>query len=77
MREWIRVGAIAVARLLHRVYKLTISPLLGERCRFYPYCSDYALEAFERHGLVRGIVLAVRRLVRCHPGNPGGCDPVP
>lgn len=74
----------AVRRLLTRlaqapihVYRLALSPLLGPRCRFYPSCSAYALEAIERHGALRGLALALRRLARCHPWHPGGYDPVP
>lgn len=63
--------------LLIRAYKLLLSPLLGPRCRFYPSCSDYALEALHRHGLGKGGLLALRRIFRCHPCNPGGFDPVP
>ncbi|MBA3232573.1 MAG: membrane protein insertion efficiency factor YidD [Propionibacteriales bacterium] len=69
-----------IARLLMvpiRVYQLLVSPLLGRRCRFYPSCSAYALEALRTHGAVRGSWLAVRRLGRCHPWNLGGPDPVP
>lgn len=58
-------------------YRRFISPLLGPRCRFYPSCSAYALEAVQVHGAVRGSWLAVRRLSRCHPFHPGGLDPVP
>jgi putative membrane protein insertion efficiency factor len=60
-----------------RSYQLVLSPLLGPRCRFYPSCSHYAIEAIERHGAARGGRLALRRLVRCHPLNAGGYDPVP
>ncbi|HEX7381902.1 MAG TPA: membrane protein insertion efficiency factor YidD [Nevskiaceae bacterium] len=59
------------------VYKIFISPLLGPRCRFYPSCSAYAAEAIRVHGCGRGLWLALRRLIRCHPLNPGGYDPVP
>jgi putative membrane protein insertion efficiency factor len=62
---------------LIRAYQLTLSPLLGPRCRFYPSCSQYALEAVRAHGALRGCALALRRLLRCHPWNPGGYDPVP
>ncbi len=62
---------------LIRLYRLLISPLLGPRCRFHPSCSSYAMEALQRHGLRRGVVLSFRRIIRCHPGNPGGVDPVP
>jgi putative membrane protein insertion efficiency factor len=60
-----------------RLYKRIISPLLGPRCRFYPSCSDYAATAILTHGPSRGLYLAVRRLLRCHPWNAGGVDHVP
>jgi uncharacterized protein len=60
-----------------RAYQAVLSPLLGPRCRFYPSCSSYAIEAIERHGALRGSWLAGRRIVRCHPLNEGGLDPVP
>lgn len=63
--------------LLIRSYQLFISPLIGPRCRFYPTCSHYALEALRVHGLRHGSWLALRRICRCHPWNPGGVDPVP
>jgi putative membrane protein insertion efficiency factor len=63
--------------LLVRVYRLLLSPLLGQRCRFHPSCSCYAIEALQRHGAARGGWLTFRRLTRCHPLNPGGIDPVP
>lgn len=60
-----------------RGYQYLVSPMLGNNCRFYPSCSDYAREALERHGPLRGSWLAVRRLCRCQPFHPGGYDPVP
>ncbi len=63
--------------LIIRGYQLAISPMLGDRCRFHPSCSDYAMEALSRHGLFRGLWLATRRVGRCHPWHPGGYDPVP
>lgn len=58
-------------------YRWCISPLLGERCRFYPSCSYYAIEALRTHSLLRAIGLTLHRLGRCHPWQPGGYDPVP
>ncbi|SCE92659.1 hypothetical protein GA0070618_1971 [Micromonospora echinospora] len=58
-------------------YRRWISPALPARCRFYPSCSAYGLEAVTRHGAFRGTVLTIRRLLRCHPFHPGGYDPVP
>ena len=60
-----------------RAYQLLVSPWLGPRCRFYPSCSCYAHAAIEQHGALRGGWLALRRLLRCHPFNEGGYDPVP
>ncbi len=62
---------------LLRAYKLLISPLLPKSCRFEPTCSVYMREAIEKHGLIRGFGLGLKRLSRCHPWNPGGVDPVP
>ena len=58
-------------------YRLGISPLLGPRCRFYPSCSQYAVEALQTHSLPRALWLSLRRVGRCHPWHPGGYDPVP
>jgi uncharacterized protein len=66
-----------VVRGALRFYQLALSPLIGPACRFYPSCSQYALEAVERFGVLRGGYLAMRRLARCHPWHPGGYDPVP
>jgi hypothetical protein len=59
------------------VYRYGISPVIGPRCRFYPSCSEYGLDALRRFGLVRGLWLTGARLVRCHPWHAGGVDPVP
>jgi putative membrane protein insertion efficiency factor len=59
------------------LYKKIISPLLPPSCRFYPSCSDYAYHAIEEHGPAKGVLLAAKRLFKCHPLNPGGFDPVP
>jgi len=63
--------------VLIRLYQRLLSPLLGARCRFYPSCSHYAVEALQTHGFLKGSGLTVYRLCRCHPLNPGGFDPVP
>ena len=60
-----------------RGYQITLSPFIGNQCRFHPSCSHYAYQAIEEHGALRGSLLAVRRVGRCHPFHPGGLDPVP
>ena len=62
---------------LIKFYRAVISPLKPPSCRFYPTCSAYAYEAITRYGPFRGTYLAVKRILRCHPLNPGGYDPVP
>lgn len=60
-----------------KAYRYAVSPMLGRNCRFVPSCSEYAIEAVERHGALKGGWLAARRVCRCHPFNAGGYDPVP
>ncbi len=60
-----------------RGYQILISPLMPKACRFYPSCSEYARQALAKHGPLRGGWLALKRIGRCHPWNPGGVDPVP
>ncbi|WP_321494270.1 membrane protein insertion efficiency factor YidD [uncultured Desulfobacter sp.] len=63
--------------ILIRFYQIFISPLLGTHCRYEPSCSNYALEAIHKYGSIKGMILAVKRILRCHPFRPGGYDPVP
>jgi putative membrane protein insertion efficiency factor len=67
----------SLAIALIRLYQLALSPWMGGACRHHPSCSEYAREAVERHGAGRGLWLATRRLVRCHPLGTSGYDPVP
>ena len=60
-----------------RAYRVVLSPWVGHGCRYQPTCSAYALEALEKHGAIKGSWLAVSRIARCNPLNPGGYDPVP
>ncbi|MGL1937292.1 MAG: membrane protein insertion efficiency factor YidD [Fibrobacterales bacterium] len=66
-----------IAIYIVKLYQYTLSPLLGPRCRFEPSCSHYSIEAFKTHGFFRGIKLTLFRIIRCHPFNKGGFDPVP
>jgi len=58
-------------------YQLLLSPFFGQQCRFSPTCSQYALDALQKHGAVRGTMYAIRRLLKCHPWHAGGHDPIP
>ena len=66
-----------LSRAVIRGYQLVLSPWIGNQCRFYPSCSHYADEAIERHGFWRGGWMGIKRILRCHPFNDGGVDPVP
>lgn len=68
--------ARGVAVLPIRLYQRTISPMLGPRCKYYPSCSEYAVQAIQKFGILRGLVLAGWRLLRCNPWSLGGVDPV-
>lgn len=66
-----------VLKFLIRVYQVVLSPLLGPNCRYYPTCSQYAIDAIDTHGSLRGAWLTLKRIGRCHPWHEGGFDPVP
>ncbi|MBW1752348.1 MAG: membrane protein insertion efficiency factor YidD [Deltaproteobacteria bacterium] len=68
---------LRLALLLIQAYQLLLSPVMAPKCRFYPTCSEYAYQALSRHGLLKGVSFALKRIIRCHPFNPGGVDPVP
>lgn len=68
---------IRIATLPIRFYRLAVSPLMPPSCRFEPTCSAYAITAIERHGVLRGLWLGLRRILRCHPWGGAGYDPVP
>ena len=60
-----------------KLYQYILSPVLGPSCRFYPTCSNYAYDAILRYGPLKGVIVALKRIIRCHPFNEGGIDPVP
>ena len=62
---------------LVRAYQWTVRPFIGSHCRFWPSCSEYAVEALQKHGAVRGSAMAAKRILRCNPWHEGGVDPVP
>jgi len=76
MRQVLRILGLPLIALI-RVYQWGISPLLGPKCRYTPTCSQYAVEALKKHGLLKGSWLAIRRISRCHPWGGHGVDPVP
>ena len=69
--------AVLIPIFLIRCYQVMVRPLLIGSCKFFPTCSDYTIEALHLHGLLRGSLLSLRRITRCHPFSPGGIDPVP
>ena len=76
MTTALREAPRALAVLPIRIYQRLVSPFLGQRCRYYPSCSDYAVQAIRQFGILRGLVLAGWRLLRCNPWSRGGFDPV-
>ncbi len=67
--------AAGIVWLLVRLYQFTLSPILGGQCRFYPTCSNYALDALAKYGFFKGTLKAMIRILKCHPFHPGGYDP--
>ncbi|AWK14961.1 membrane protein insertion efficiency factor YidD [Candidatus Fukatsuia symbiotica] len=76
MASLLSLGCRALIGLI-RGYQRVVSPLFGPRCRFHPTCSDYALEALGKFGVIKGSWLTLKRVLKCHPLNSGGYDPVP
>ena len=72
-----RISVKAILIFLIRGYQLCVSPFLPPTCRYYPTCSSYCMEAIKKYGAAKGLLLGVRRILRCHPFHPGGYDPVP
>jgi putative membrane protein insertion efficiency factor len=72
-----RAWSVAIPVATVRLYQRLLRPVLPPSCRFFPSCSDYAAQAIEEHGAARGTLLAARRVMRCHPWNAGGYDPIP
>lgn len=66
-----------ILMLLIKTYQVLLSPFFGQQCRFYPTCSQYGLEAIQKHGALIGTYYTIRRLLRCHPWHAGGHDPIP
>ena len=77
MTRVLQDGAAQLGVGMVRMYQWTIRPLIGSHCRFWPSCSEYAVEALQVHGAARGSVMAAKRILRCHPWHEGGVDPVP
>lgn len=73
----IKQMALKCLLLLIKGYQWILSPVLGNHCRFHPSCSHYCHDALIEHGIFTGLFLGLKRILRCHPGNPGGIDPVP
>ena len=77
IQQFLREVVIALLLFPIRIYRRYISPLTPPACRFTPTCSHYAMEAIQKHGPIKGLYLAVRRILRCHPWGGSGYDPVP
>jgi putative membrane protein insertion efficiency factor len=75
--KYFKIGLNGIFIGLIKLYKITLSPFIGGACRFLPTCSDYAIEAFQKHGPFKGFKLTLKRLLSCHPWGGSGYDPVP
>ncbi len=75
--NWINKFLLFPFIVLIKIYQYGISPILGPKCRFVPTCSQYAQEALQKHGLIKGLGLAIKRIIQCHPSGKTGYDPVP
>jgi putative membrane protein insertion efficiency factor len=73
--RWPARAVTAILIVMIRLYQVTLSPLLGQACRFEPTCSRYMVESLRKYGPLKGLVRGLRRISRCHPWNPGGYDP--
>jgi uncharacterized protein len=73
--QWPGIAVTALLIAMIRLYQVTLSPLLGQACRFEPSCSRYMVESLKKYGLFTGLARGLRRVSRCHPWNPGGYDP--
>jgi len=71
-----KIFVFIITKLI-RLYQLTISPLIGQNCRYHPSCSNYSIEALRKHGLFKGIKFSIKRILSCHPYGKSGHDPVP
>ena len=76
MKTFLRILSLPFI-LLIKIYQSIISPWMGPKCRYTPTCSHYAVEAFNKHGVLKGLWLTIKRIGRCHPWGGNGYDPVP
>jgi uncharacterized protein len=75
--KWVNKILLFPFIALIKIYQYGISPILGHKCRFVPTCSQYTQEALQKHGLIKGLGLSIKRISQCHPGGKTGYDPVP
>ncbi len=77
MQKEINRAFKSLLKFVIRIYQILLAPILGNNCRFHPNCSEYAIEAINRHGSINGLWLSIKRIARCNPWHLGGLDPVP